>query len=122
MNARDKRIQEIRERHAASTPGEWVATHRHSQCTADDDEQSGLGLEIQGPPEASNRGQFERGADARFIAHAHQDVPFLLAEIERLESVLRQIRDGDTPAADYDMDERAYWVERIAGEALEPDA
>lgn len=74
----------IRDRVTAATPGPWTALHRHVGLTADDDETAGLGLEIEGPPEAWNRGQFARGADATFIAHARQDVPALLAAIERV--------------------------------------
>jgi hypothetical protein len=91
-------LQAIRERAEAATPGPWVATHRHSQCTADDDETSGLGLEIEGPPEAWNRGQFALGADALFIAHARTDIETLLAEVEQLRAALEELVEAhDAP-------------------------
>jgi hypothetical protein len=65
-----------------------------------DDESAGLGLRIIGPPEAMNRGQFEKGADARFIAAAREDVPALLAEVRylrrRLEAAERLI-EAESP-------------------------
>lgn len=54
------------------TPGPWKVKHRHCYCTAHDNEYDGLGLEVEGPPEATNRGQFARSADALLIAAAPQ--------------------------------------------------
>jgi hypothetical protein len=78
------RVEEIQQRVEKATPGPWFAKHRAVDCCEHDDECCGLGLEIEGPPEATNRGQFYRGADAAFIAHAREDIPWLLAEVERL--------------------------------------
>lgn len=50
------------------TPGPWTVTHRHAGRSPAEDECCGLGLDIEGPPEAMNRGQFARAADARLIA------------------------------------------------------
>ena len=69
----------------AATPGPWKARHRAFGLTAEDDECSGLGLVVDGPPEAWNRGQYARGADARFIAAAREALPRLLDELERVE-------------------------------------
>jgi hypothetical protein len=77
-------LRAIEARANAATPGPWQARHRHAEMTAEDDESCGLGLEIDGPPEAWNRGQFARGSDAQFIAHARADIPALIAEIRRL--------------------------------------
>ena len=52
------------------TPGPWTVEHRHCDKTSLDDELCGLGLDVIGPPEALNRGQFARAADARLIAAA----------------------------------------------------
>ena len=84
----DERIAEMRTREQAATPGPWYPRHRATDCTPDDDERSGLGLEVDGPPEAMLRGQFARAADAAFIAAARADVPDLLAEVERLRAAL----------------------------------
>lgn len=72
----------------AATPGPWVARHRAVDRTQHDDESSGLGLEVHGPPEASGRGQFARSADAKFIALSRDYVPLLLDEIDRLRAAL----------------------------------
>ena len=77
----------MRARADAATPGPWRASHRNVGCTPDMDEVAGLGLEIEGPPEAWNRGQFARGADAVFIAAAREDVPRLLDEVARLQAL-----------------------------------
>ena len=81
-------LDAIEARANAATAGPWTARHRHVDCTPNDDESCGLGLEIDGPPEAMLRGQFERGADAVFIAHARHDVPALVAEVRRLRTAL----------------------------------
>lgn len=72
----------------AATPGPWRAEHRHSYLDATDDEHNDLGLEIVGPPEASGRGQFARGADASFIAASREAVPALVAIVRELASAL----------------------------------
>ena len=53
---------------ADATPGPWTVNHRHIAGSENDDEMSGLGLEIEGPPEPILRGQFSRSADARLAA------------------------------------------------------
>ena len=73
----------------AATKGPWTSRHRH--CDGDprhDDEMSGLGLEVDGPPEPMLRGQFERAADAAFIAASRTLLPAALDEIERLRKEL----------------------------------
>lgn len=72
---------------AKHTPGKWKAVHRHSDGKATDDEMAGLGWDIEGPPEASNRGQFERAADAHLVAAAPDMYAALLSVIEALEWV-----------------------------------
>lgn len=84
----EQELAAIEARATAATPGPWTASHRHVHGTPDNDEQSGLGLEIEGPPQASGRGQFARGADATFIAAAREDVPALVAEVRRLRALL----------------------------------
>lgn len=50
------------------TPRPWTARHRHVDAQNHDDEIGGLGWEIEGPPEATLRGQFQRAADAHAVA------------------------------------------------------
>lgn len=88
----DARLQEIKARADAATAGPWKASHRHGLLTENDDESAGLGLEIEGPPEAWNRGQFSRGADASFIAHAREDVPDLIAALEASRAECARLR------------------------------
>lgn len=79
-----ERLDEIRRRAEAATSGPWEAYNRGCDRTPLDDEAGGLGLEIDGPPEAYGRGQFHLAADAQFIAHARSDVPYLLAALDAM--------------------------------------
>ncbi|MHB1524948.1 MAG: hypothetical protein ACYCZN_01485 [Candidatus Dormibacteria bacterium] len=81
------RVEEIAKRLSEATPGPWRAQHRCVGCTDADDESCGLGLEIEGPPEASMRGQFALGADARFIAAAPDDIDYLLKRVRDLGEI-----------------------------------
>lgn len=65
--------------HTAATPGPWRVTGRHCDWQPGVDEQSGLGLEIAGPPEPELRGQFARWSDAALIAEARNALPDLIA-------------------------------------------
>lgn len=73
----DEQLAAIRARCEAATGGPWEVGHkceiytRHYQV---------------GPI-----GDFWEPADARFTAHAREDIPALLAEVERLRELLRQI-------------------------------
>ena len=62
------------------TPGPWMACHRSINAKGWEDEQSGLGWEIMGPPEPLLRGQFAKASDARLIAAA----PDLLEALQNL--------------------------------------
>ena len=84
----------IEARLKAATPGPWSVKHRHCMHEPPDDESCGLGLEIVGPPEASNRGQFYRGADAVFIAHAPSDVAVLVEAVKALRGGLIRAHDA----------------------------
>ena len=70
MSAAEKALAALEAAGKAATPRPWSVTHRHASCTVNDDEQCGLGLEIEGPPEASMRGQFALAADASLIVAA----------------------------------------------------
>jgi hypothetical protein len=75
------------------TPGPWRATHRHTggPFGPDVNEMGGLGWVIEGPPEASLRGQFARGADAFLVAAA----PDLLAACEAALPCLEDPADAE---------------------------
>jgi len=103
----DRRIEAIAERLAKATPGEWIAGH-----LADDDHpcncdsvvsDSGLMGGIctvsydNGLPISEGGNDCppldEAKANLLFIAHAHQDIPWLLEDRARLESSLTQARE-----------------------------
>jgi hypothetical protein len=81
-----ERLASIEARAEAATPGPWTAHHRCVLVSDDDfatDDDCGLAWEIEGPPEAWNRGQFERGHDAAFISSARDDIPSLCAALRQ---------------------------------------
>lgn len=69
-------LAEIRKRTEASTPGPWKESKLYIE----------FGDSSERLADVCNR------IDAEFIAHAREDVPKLLAEIERLQSVNRALR------------------------------
>lgn len=86
------RVQEIRDRLEAATPGPWEAW---AGLTHDGERQDGI----------SPRGDLnidvcftiispQGSEDAEFIAHAPDDIEFLLAEVERLQNDLEVARDA----------------------------
>ncbi len=77
------KLAEIKALLAAITPELWVAVARHSGNDGTQDEMSGLGWDIEGPPEPM-RGQFSRCADAQFAAHSPEYVALLLAVVETM--------------------------------------
>lgn len=69
-------LDEIKKRAEAATPGPWAAHERaHKNEWA-----------LRGPATSARTLVRE---DATFIAHARQDVPALVAEVERLREALR---------------------------------
>jgi hypothetical protein len=80
-------IEAIKARYEAATPGEWEAYNRglkHDfdvRVFGDDDNE----IDITG---WYGKGMFGRFADADFVAHAHQDIPALVAEVERLQALV----------------------------------
>ena len=62
-------------------------------------------------------------SDAEFIANARQDIPDLLAEVERLRYALESIVniDGWYIDRDFDVNEACEKVDEIAKEALSTD-
>lgn len=94
------RLAGIRARTEKATAGPWEVFHRLPGLTAADDEtENGVGLDIEGPTHAWKHGQFARSADAQFIAHAREDIPYLLALVAELdadrERLIAVIRSAD---------------------------
>ena len=94
----EQRLQEIKERAEKATPGPWKV-YQDAISTS-------IGTEfihpqLNGPMPVITDAYHVGGAiniyiddaDAEFIAHARQDVPALIAEIERLRSVIWRISD-----------------------------
>lgn len=89
------RLDEIRAREEAATPGPWVAFghfNTDEQVTIMADTDGGEYVAIWDRPWAIG-GHDERSIrdDAAFIANARQDIPYLLAEVERLRDSLTHI-------------------------------
>jgi hypothetical protein len=80
----DEELAAIKERTEQATPGPWT-----------NHEEEVVGQEVVDPAGRTLvdvRGDHEE-ADAEFIAHAREDVPALLAEIERLRALLHEVAD-----------------------------
>jgi hypothetical protein len=92
LNAEE--LEAIRNRTEAATPGPWYAEDgtKHPLVTRP--------FMLIYPPDEEDAdtggwvfGEISGQSDAEFIAHARQDVPKLLAEIERLKNVLNYIHE-----------------------------
>lgn len=84
-------LEAIKQREAAATPGPWVLADGSRGftpgCTIFEGDNSGRVIAYT----ASMGASLERlQADGAFIAHAREDVPALVAEIERLRTALEQ--------------------------------
>ncbi len=83
------RLEEIKKREEEATPGPWTFYSRDSGNEEDDptkDSECGLGWDIEEIP-CDMRGRFKHGHDANFIANARSDIPWLIAEVERLQDL-----------------------------------
>lgn len=102
----EQRYAEIEAREKAATPGEWTCNDHagwaHPYVSVDapshtklkdvinirDIEEGGIGATY------STRGKLEIEIDnAKFIAHARADIPYLLARVRRAEELLRLMLD-----------------------------
>lgn len=111
----EERIRNIRRRYDATTPGRWYWTRRNANIRAqgmghpmiyqdDGDQVNGMeryGIALEPTTKdmnwsSKNHDAWERGVravdnDMHFLAHAHQDIPFLLDRIEELEERIREL-------------------------------
>lgn len=74
-------LDEIDRLVVAATEGPWEAYSRDVSGRLDSEAVSGLGWEIEGPPEPRLRGQFARGEDAILMARSRTLVPALVAAL-----------------------------------------
>jgi hypothetical protein len=103
----DERLAEIEQRCAAATPGPWAVDLDRPFTLGGDtvsvDAMTGDGLCVErevcscvldtdGWPDGPE--WLEDAANARFLAHAREDVPALLAEVRRLRALLRAGGEG----------------------------
>jgi hypothetical protein len=103
-------LADIRARLAAVTPGPWSAADEHgllpgagpAWCVS----RMRPGYESMSPEDGymydiADLGDYDRAeADAEFIAHAPEDIRFLLNEVDRLTVELRTRRSLDAPFND----------------------
>jgi hypothetical protein len=102
-------LDAIRQREQAATEGPWIHTGRNHISTpdihVDEANWGGEGLNGYRLVCDGDEGAW-RAADAEFIAHAREDIPALLAEIDRLRSQVAEITSltRDTDGDDLDPD------------------
>ena len=99
----DKELADIRERLEKATPGPWEHTHKDCKHFMSSDfvdrkgDDIGVGL-VTSDINQDNADLYATDADMEFIAHARQDVPILLAEVERLQAELDKWQRANTAA------------------------
>ena len=86
-------LDAIKARHFAARDGEWKVNETHDDGTAVVyiDHES-----IRNAVTVLFEADWGELADAEFIAHSHQDVPALVAEVERLRDQISRARDALT--------------------------
>lgn len=92
----NERLEQIQKRVEEATPGPWKPYCRHVDNLGNDPsfpESGGLGWEVEGPPEPQLRGQFSSGWDAHFIAHARDDIPYLLGQLAGVQAENARLRE-----------------------------
>ena len=105
------RIEEIRQRTEAATPGPWKTVTHEEYSTVDVDEQGGENIAMVG----------SAIADADFIAHAREDVPYLLSEVDRMNALHKReiIVAGEYAQRVIDLTARAEAAEAERDAAIE---
>jgi hypothetical protein len=87
-------LQEIKEREARATPGFWVNMGEHNpdsvffgeiRCGGTQEQETFILIAVM--PESDDRTD-----DFNFIAHAREDIPALVAEVERLQAENERMR------------------------------
>ncbi|PCK21866.1 hypothetical protein CEY02_06540 [Bacillus pumilus] len=84
------KLEEIRQRADAATEGEWCEGYNHYVLIDN----------FKGSYQTFSVATCTRKEDTEFIAHARQDIPWLISEIDRLnsgiDSVIYDLRNEDT--------------------------
>lgn len=110
----NERLDEIEKRTEAATPGPWDTANDWRECAIYSITQNniyGVGVRVVQSGNQNNYGCFDPAIygrenkmhgvtyehDARFIAHARQYVPELLAEVRRLKAENERLRELTTP-------------------------
>lgn len=115
-------LEAMRERARRATQGPWtfrVQTLRHAQYDQHDDTVM-IGAVAPGHQiRATPRGGTFPSSDGEFIAHARQDVPDLIAEVERLRAALAEAGRSSLPGNRKEVMTRGKnsKTSRVAGEA-----
>ena len=92
QTAPEVRIAEIRDRCRRATPGPW-AHFADGYVERAGDPGETIGVTCARRPD--NGDPLPAPANAEFVAHARDDVPWLLDELERLRRALGRIADGE---------------------------
>jgi hypothetical protein len=90
----DQELQAVRGRCAAATPGPWLAEPGASDPDAPHLHGKYTFVLCSGPLSLATVWEHAPGGNGAFIAHARQDVPALLAEVERLRGALRSLEEA----------------------------
>ena len=88
------RLDKIRARAEAATPGPWVA-HGNTVEQVKTGGHQVVGTKLTGPKYMTYERLTTKNEDATFIAHSREDISYLLAEVERLRAAL----EGDATRA-----------------------
>lgn len=95
---RSERLEEIRKRAAAATPGPWVdditEINQHWEMRDASGGKTIVGLEECGSAYNPWHRLVLEASDREFIAAARSDIPWLLAEVERLSAPMTMVIDG----------------------------
>lgn len=92
----EQELQAIEAREAGAAPGPW--THRVYDCSTHED---GGDEDIVTGPRTSLVELTMHEADARFVVGARQDVPALVAEIRRLQWLVKHVEWTDAGRYEY---------------------
>lgn len=94
-------LEEIKQRAEKATPGPWKAKQVHSagaiaemDCLDANDDWEGAAYWLEGPAwiDLEDEGLFFQEQDVKFIAHAREDIPFLIAQVEQLRRIIAELR------------------------------
>ena len=79
-------LEAIKARERAATPGPWLPSgYGWNIVSAGED---GVSVSTRAPQTYLDGTDYDPRADAQFIAHAREDVPALVAEVERLREIV----------------------------------